>query len=66
MNNEEIMQEGLEAIVAVERDSPAALGAVLMIAQETLESLTREHLPHPRDEPCGVCTPTVPARQQTE
>ncbi|KKK92809.1 hypothetical protein LCGC14_2699200 [marine sediment metagenome] len=37
--NETIMKEALEAIVVVEKDSPAALRAVLLIAQEALDSL---------------------------
>ena len=55
--NEKIMQEALEAIVAIEEDSPAAFGAAKLIAQETLDSMTREHLPHDPGEHCEVCNP---------
>ncbi|KKK63316.1 hypothetical protein LCGC14_2995530, partial [marine sediment metagenome] len=33
----DLLVEALEAIIAVEKDSPAALGAVLLIAQEALD-----------------------------
>ena len=35
----EYLMGELEAILAVEKDSPAALGAVLLIAKEALESV---------------------------
>ncbi len=37
--NEIIIKEALEAIVAIEKDSPAAFDAAKLIAQETLNSL---------------------------
>lgn len=54
------MKEALEAILVVEQDSPAAFGAVLLLAEEGLASEVREHLPHDPNEHCDVCTPVQP------
>jgi len=60
----ESMKEALEAILAIEKNSPAALGAVLLLAEQGLSSEVRGHLPHDPSESCGVFSPAQPGQEE--